>query len=109
VAPSEETEFDLDLGHGVKANWRGGGEHDRAGLLEYHQCDGGICRSGGLPGGLCGGSILFDLPGMREAYPGRELWTVEQQEPLTLSPSVRCGCRGCTHHGWIRGGRWVPA
>ena len=34
-------------------------------------------------------------------------WAVESEEPLTLSPSLLC--RTCGHHGFIRGGRWVPA
>ena len=31
-------------------------------------------------------------------------WEVEQEEPLTLSPSL--ACRMCGHHGFIRNGRW---
>jgi hypothetical protein len=31
-------------------------------------------------------------------------WTVEQKEPLTLSPSIACDCG---LHGWIRNGQWV--
>jgi hypothetical protein len=34
-------------------------------------------------------------------------WEVVQEEPLTLSPSL--ACRHCSHHGWIRDGKWVPA
>lgn len=33
-------------------------------------------------------------------------WTVEQSDPLTLSPSLLCRACGC--HGFIRSGRWVP-
>ncbi len=32
------------------------------------------------------------------------LWTLESMEPLTLSPSIRCGCG---HHGWIKSGKWI--
>jgi hypothetical protein len=32
-------------------------------------------------------------------------WTVEQEEPLTISPSIATGC--C--HGFIRDGKWVDA
>lgn len=38
---------------------------------------------------------------------GAEGWTIEQRDPLTVSPSillVDCGC-----HGFIREGVWVPA
>ena len=34
-------------------------------------------------------------------------WNVESLDPLTLSPSI--ACRNCSHHGWIRDGKWVPA
>lgn len=57
----------------------------------------------------CAGFLYFDTPKVREVFepsPGA-MWTVEQDEPLTLSPSLLC--RACGHHGWIRDGRWVPA
>jgi len=31
-------------------------------------------------------------------------WTVVQEEPLTLHPSIHC--LGCDLHGWVRNGRW---
>lgn len=99
----------IDIGHGVRIQFTSWGEHDRAGLIGYHQCAGGSCRNEDGSPGICGGGILFDLPGIREAFPHRALWTVDQAEPLTLSPSLQCGCKGCAHHGWIREGRWVPA
>ncbi len=34
------------------------------------------------------------------------VWTLESMEPLTLSPSIRCGCG---HHGWIKSGKWIGA
>jgi hypothetical protein len=34
-------------------------------------------------------------------------WTVDQVEPLTLSPSILCGT--CKVHGWWRDGEWVSA
>lgn len=101
---------DLDLGHGVTAVWISHGDHDRAGIIEYHQCAGGNCRDPQTGGpGRCGGGVLFDLPGIAELFPGRELWQVEQWDPLTLSPSLQCGCNGCTHHGYIQNGQWEPA
>ena len=29
------------------------------------------------------------------------------EHTLTVAPS--CGCSDCGLHGWVRGGRWVPA
>lgn len=40
---------------------------------------------------------------------GERGWTVVQDEPLTLSPSVACRTGPCTLHGWIRDGHWQPA
>lgn len=34
-------------------------------------------------------------------------WTVDQVDPLTLSPSILCGL--CKIHGFWRNGEWVPA
>lgn len=39
----------------------------------------------------------------------RNVWTIVEREPLTLSPSVQCTSEGCTCHGWVREGKWVPA
>jgi hypothetical protein len=38
-----------------------------------------------------------------------ETWTVEQANPLTLSPSLHCDPAegGCGAHGFVREGRWV--
>lgn len=36
----------------------------------------------------------------------RDGWDLEQQSPLTLTPSLLC--RACGHHGFIRGGQWHP-
>ena len=38
---------------------------------------------------------------------GSQGWTVTQNEPLTISPSILCG--NCGVHGWIREGKWVKA
>jgi hypothetical protein len=35
------------------------------------------------------------------------VWTVERDDPLTISPSVLDPA--CGDHGWIRDGRWVKA
>jgi hypothetical protein len=63
----------------------------------------------GKEGRRCAGFIYFDTPAVRETFEPSPniMWTVEQQEPLTLSPSLLC--KACGHHGFIRDGRWVPA
>ena len=38
---------------------------------------------------------------------GRPHWTIVQQDPITLTPSILC--RSCGAHGWIRDGKWVDA
>lgn len=38
---------------------------------------------------------------------GVEGWMIQQESPLTLHPSIQCIV--CTHHGFIREGKWVPA
>jgi hypothetical protein len=88
----------MDLGHGVRVMFTAYGGQERAGLIEWHDCIEGVREAG---------SILFDLPAVREGFPGRPVWTVESYEPLTLSPSVLC--RRCGRHGFVRAGRWVPA
>ena len=35
------------------------------------------------------------------------LWTLVSWEPLTIAPSVLC--LRCGDHGFIQGGKWVPA
>lgn len=88
----------VDIGHGVSIEFTSWADHEKVGLTRTHpKPDGGTCTSG----------LLFDLAGVREAFPDRALWVVEQWEPLTLSPSLLC--RACNHHGWIRAGRWEPA
>ena len=89
----------LELGHGVTLQFTSWGEHERAGYLQEHDRPDG--------GGRCGSGGLFDLPGIREHFPERAVWTVESFDPLSLSPSMLC--RACGNHGFVRGGRWVPA
>lgn len=59
------------------------------------------------PGEKCMGAGHFDGEVQRKLVTERTRWTVEAWEPLTLSPSLLCGACGC--HGFIRGGKWVPA
>jgi hypothetical protein len=87
------------IGHGVTIRWVQWREHNPAGVIEEHDRPDGA--------GRCVSSVLFDLPGIREAFPGRHVWQVPSLNPLTLTPSLLC--TACGHHGYIRNGRWVPA
>jgi len=72
---------------------------DRAGFIYRHRVPGGAdWREGGG---------MLDVPGVRDLMPDRAIWQVESWEPLTLAPSLLC--RVCGSHGFIRGGRWLPA
>lgn len=86
----------IDLGHDVMVMFTVRGEDGaRVGLLESHRTP---------DGRECGGGVTFDVPGAEGLKGAR--WTVESWEPLTLAGSVLCSCG---NHGFIRGGRWIPA
>lgn len=53
----------------------------------------------------CVGFIWVDATS--KAHVDGPVWTVEQADPLTLSPSIKC--RSCGNHGFVREGKWVPA
>ena len=38
---------------------------------------------------------------------GSSFWTIVQEEPLTVTPSILC--KECGLHGFITDGKWVPA
>lgn len=88
----------VELGNDVYIVYTDVGGHKPGGLIEYHRTP---------EGRDCGGSVLFDLDGIRHAFPDRPVWTVESWDPLTLTPSILC--RRCGHHGWIRNGVWESA
>lgn len=84
-----------DIGGGVEITpIRDGDTGEQVGLLERHTC---------AEGRLSRGAVPF----VGYAYSSSAGWTVEQAEPLTLSPSI--ACRSCSNHGWIRNGEWVSA
>lgn len=60
-------------------------------------------------GSDCDGWIAFADRAWAKAFAAASIatWTVEADEPLTLSPSVLC--RSCGDHGYVRAGRWVKA
>lgn len=91
-----ETDW-IDLGHNVSivfTSWR---KYDKAGLIHSHRRP-----DNGEP---CAGGIMFDLPGVAEAFPGRPLWQLIRLDPLTVSPSLLCNCG---NHGFIERGSWWP-
>lgn len=88
----------LDLGSDVRLQFHGRQGHPdgvRVGAWLTHPTPDGVG---------CTGAVQFDVPAA-EGLKGPR-WTVEQWEPLTLSPSVLCSCGW---HGWVRDGRWVQA
>lgn len=74
---------------------------ERCGLLDEH-----VSKGGWDEGQVHVGSIMFDLPEVRAAFGNRErpYWQLESWDPLTIFPSLLCGCGD---HGFIREGRWV--
>lgn len=95
----EDWETWIDIGHGVRIQFRPFGDHEHAGLAYTHPRPDGA--------GRCYGGIQFDLPGMSDDFTPDQLWQLEVLDPLTIAPSLLCGV--CGHHGFIRSGRWVPA
>lgn len=57
-------------------------------------------------GRLCCGWARFNVPS-EYTVPNSTSWDVLNYEPLTLTPSLLC--RACGSHGFIQGGKWVPA
>lgn len=118
-----QVEFDpdnaIDLGHDHFLTWASW-EPDRelnpqyAHLPDVEKCTGIIrhplrgdddqeyCQARGF----CRGTFSVDSEVTRELFPERALWQVSCWEPLTMSPSILCHCGD---HGFIQGGRWVPA
>jgi len=56
--------------------------------------------------GRCFSAIHFDIPRMRRAWQGVNLWAVTNWEPLTVWPSILCHCGD---HGFITEGKWRRA
>lgn len=123
---AEPGERVTDLGHDHWLTYYGWGP-DRAlnpkyaGLPDIEKY-GAIVWHKRADGSRCSGGIGFDTPEVRAvaAVSGDTgaKWTVEQWEPLTISPSVLCkaplvpgdpSAGECGDHGFIREGRWVVA
>lgn len=86
-------QIDLGGGHRLTKVISGG---KFAGFVEIHP------MKGSQAGAECSGSLPVK-GGPWDKGDGKG-WTVETEEPLTLSPSVQCTI--CDTHGYIRAGRW---
>lgn len=100
-----------DIGHGVSISYFGW-YPDRKLNPQYEDLPDvdryGVLIDHTAPDGKgCSGFATFDTESSRRLNPESPKWTVESEDPLTISPSVLC--RRCGHHGFIREGRWVPA
>jgi hypothetical protein len=62
-------------------------------------------RKAGGDDGWCCGSFWFYDPPFQHAH-AVDKWTLVAREPLDINPSFLCWCG---HHGFIHGGKWIPA
>lgn len=83
----------LDDDHAFTWTYKDGKRH---GGLHWHRKPSSSDAVTATPG-WCVGGIVF----------GGDGWTLENEAPLTVSPSLLC--RSCGSHGFIRSGKWVPA
>lgn len=98
VNKSGRDELDIGDGHTmVFASYKG---EPRVGANVIHAA---------ADGSKCEGWIAFAGRSWANSFgPGAiATWTVESDEPITLSPSILC--RACGDHGFVRGGKWVRA
>lgn len=103
----------IDFGNGCVGYWLGWSpdrdiESNRVryeGIADLEKCS--LVLDHAKPdGSLCQGVVTVDQPGARQVFPApHPLWQVKTWEPLTLTPSVLCGCGW---HGFITDGKWVP-
>lgn len=75
-------------------------DHGTWAFLFVHPCDDDPELS--ATPGICVGTV----PTCAQ-HGARSVWTIEIDEPLTLSPSILCTQHGT--HGFVRGGKWVSA
>lgn len=97
--PPNWREPDLDLGmdhllwwnespEEPRCEWDGTGNFYRGAWIRHpKQC---------VEGAWCTGHITL----------GGDGWTLHTADPVTISPSLACDCGD---HGFIQGGKWVPA
>lgn len=100
-----------DIGSGF--NYRFFTEQDKAEPTGIVICGpaGPNCEHKGVSAGAdleqnCGGGLHFDNSEIAKKG-NRPTWQVVQLEPLTITPSIVCGCGD--QHGWITDGKYVKA
>lgn len=99
----------LVLGERRWLEWVTYGTDEVVGAIEHHP----RARATELGGHLqeldsdCQGAVFFNVQGVPPSVRDRQLWTVVSWQPLELSPSLHC--LTCGNHGWIKGGKWIPA
>lgn len=105
--PGREDQHDLGDGHSFV--WLQNRAGQTIGLIEHHP-KGPDARPGAL---YCGGYVAWVPEVEQQSTP---TWTARHQllaggpgdeASLTIAPSL--ACRHCPSHGFIRGGRWIPA
>lgn len=95
---SSRDEIDLGDGHKIVFSEYKGEKRVCANVL--HPPVEGKCDGDGF--------IAFEGRSWARSFEARiATWTIESDEPFTLSPSILC--RACGDHGFIRGGKWVRA
>jgi hypothetical protein len=99
------TEAREDIGHGVTIRRVRSGSGELLGLAYWHWHK--SPRNPSSEGCLLEAFIALDTPQGTALSTESARWHLDAESPLTISPSLLCP--GCGHHGFIRGGKWVPA
>lgn len=97
----------LDLGEGhtlVFVEYRG---DPKAGANVLHQRPDGTTCHGWISFAGRAWAKAFDESAKAGRVVPPPTWIIDEEEPLTVSPSLLC--RACGDHGWIRQGKWVKA
>lgn len=58
-------------------------------------------------GSDCEGFVTIEGEAQRKVHPDAAKWTLVQEDPITLTPSLHCNA--CGDHGFITNGKWVRA
>lgn len=105
-------EINLGLGYSYRTHTESGMEDEITGIIVTGPMGKKCPFQKHNETGKCAGGLSFENSGIakREARP---MWKVEQLDPLTITPSIRCNCDmkfpGQGQHGHITNGRWVNA
>lgn len=95
----------VDIGHGLTAALR-----LAEGLKEHLGIEDGVPVGVLLthPCAARDGAVVQDfIPVGPYPHPGEGPWRLSSRDPVTLTPSVSYTC--CGLHGFVTGGKWVPA